>query len=110
MKAVSVAIAGRDWRTAIHKKPAPTARGIPVTHAWRVPSRVRWQPKDNASTVKLEVNIPTDAPIASVSVKPVAGWTARCIHARPYLLLWIRSRGQRAQIAGTAGGSRWRLS
>jgi uncharacterized protein YcnI len=38
---------------------------------FRVPNE-----KANASTVALEVNLPTNAPVASVSVKPVAGWTA----------------------------------
>ncbi len=31
---------------------------------------------DTASTVKLQVQLPKNAPIASVSVKPVPGWTA----------------------------------
>ena len=31
---------------------------------------------DEASTTKLEVNLPADAPVASVSVRPVPGWTA----------------------------------
>ncbi|GAA3212086.1 YcnI family protein [Dactylosporangium siamense] len=38
---------------------------------FRVPNE-----KDDASTTKLEIAIPTDKPIASVSLKPVAGWTA----------------------------------
>ncbi|WP_432829121.1 YcnI family protein [Dactylosporangium sp. CA-092794] len=38
---------------------------------FRVPNE-----RDDASTTKLEVAIPTDKPIASVSVKPVQGWTA----------------------------------
>jgi uncharacterized protein YcnI len=38
---------------------------------FRVPNE-----KAAADTVKLEVAIPTDKPIASVSLKPVAGWTA----------------------------------
>ncbi|WP_433065034.1 YcnI family protein [Dactylosporangium sp. CS-033363] len=38
---------------------------------FRVPNE-----KDAASTTKLEVAIPTDKPIASVSLKPVPGWTA----------------------------------
>jgi periplasmic copper chaperone A len=33
--------------------------------------------KSTATTTTLEVNFPADAPIASVSVKPVPGWTAR---------------------------------
>ncbi|WP_432993785.1 YcnI family protein [Dactylosporangium sp. CA-233914] len=38
---------------------------------FRVPNE-----KDTASTTKLEIAIPTDKPIASVSLKPVQGWTA----------------------------------
>ncbi|MEV6924276.1 YcnI family protein [Dactylosporangium sp. NPDC051485] len=38
---------------------------------FRVPTE-----RDDASTTKLEVAIPTDKPIASVSLKPVQGWTA----------------------------------
>lgn len=52
--------------------PSQAVQGGYATLAFRVPTE-----KDNASTVKLEVNIPTDAPIASVSIRPVAGWTAK---------------------------------
>ncbi|WP_433223166.1 YcnI family protein [Dactylosporangium sp. CS-047395] len=38
---------------------------------FRVPNE-----KDAASTTKVEIAIPTDKPIASVSLKPVPGWTA----------------------------------
>jgi uncharacterized protein YcnI len=38
---------------------------------FRVPNE-----KDAANTVAVEVNLPENTPIASVSVKPVAGWTA----------------------------------
>jgi len=38
---------------------------------FRVPNE-----KDNASTTKVEVVLPEGQPIASVSVKPVVGWTA----------------------------------
>jgi uncharacterized protein len=37
--------------------------------AFRVPNE-----RDNASTTKLEVNFPTDHPLASVSVRPQPGW------------------------------------
>ncbi|MEU0003941.1 YcnI family protein [Streptomyces sp. NPDC006314] len=33
--------------------------------------------RDNASTTKLEVNLPTDHPLASVMPEPVPGWTAK---------------------------------
>ncbi|SNT47902.1 Uncharacterized protein YcnI [Asanoa hainanensis] len=39
--------------------------------AFRVPNE-----RDNASTVKVEVNIPPETAIASVSVRPTPGWTA----------------------------------
>ena len=39
--------------------------------AFRVPTE-----SDSASTVKLEVVLPEDAPVASVSTQPVPGWTA----------------------------------
>jgi uncharacterized protein YcnI len=38
--------------------------------AFRVPNE-----SDTASTMKLEVNLPEDAPVASVSTMPVPGWT-----------------------------------
>jgi uncharacterized protein YcnI len=38
---------------------------------FRVPNE-----SDTASTVKIRVQIPTDPPLASVSVQPVPGWTA----------------------------------
>src|SRR3954464_5875764 len=37
---------------------------------FRVPNE-----SDTARTTKVEVNLPADAPFASVSLKPVAGWT-----------------------------------
>jgi uncharacterized protein YcnI len=39
--------------------------------AFRVPTE-----SDSASTVKVEVTLPEDAPVASVSTQPVPGWTA----------------------------------
>jgi uncharacterized protein YcnI len=39
--------------------------------SFRVPNEM-----DSASTTKLEVNLPTDTPVAFVSLKPVTGWTA----------------------------------
>ncbi|MGW1813205.1 YcnI family copper-binding membrane protein [Streptomyces sp. NPDC002125] len=45
------------------------AKGGYATVNFKVPNE-----RDNASTVKLEVNFPTDHPLASVSPQPVAGW------------------------------------
>lgn len=38
--------------------------------------------RDDASSVKLDVQFPVDQPLASVSVKPVAGWTAKITKSR----------------------------
>ncbi|SBT46550.1 Uncharacterized protein YcnI [Micromonospora narathiwatensis] len=40
--------------------------------AFRVPNE-----RDNAGTTRLEVALPADAPVASVSVRPMAGWTVQ---------------------------------
>lgn len=39
--------------------------------------------RDNASTTKLEVNFPTDHPLASVMPQPVPGWKAEVTKAKP---------------------------
>jgi uncharacterized protein YcnI len=44
---------------------------------FRVPNEM-----DTAETNKLEVNLPADAPVASVSVKPVPGWTAVAVKSK----------------------------
>lgn len=51
--------------------PNTAAPGGYARMAFNVPNE-----KPNASTVKLEVVLPTDHPIVSVSVQPVPGWTA----------------------------------
>ncbi|MFJ4829711.1 YcnI family protein [Streptomyces sp. NPDC088747] len=48
------------------------AKGGYATVNFKVPNE-----RDNASTTKLEVNFPTDHPLASVMPQPVAGWTAK---------------------------------
>ncbi|MEU8704112.1 YcnI family protein [Streptomyces sp. NPDC048565] len=45
------------------------AKGGYATVNFKVPNE-----RDNASTVKVEVSLPTDHPLASVSPQPVAGW------------------------------------
>jgi len=52
--------------------PSSATQGGYAKLTFRVPNE-----KDTASTNKLEVYLPDDAPIPSVSVKPVAGWTAQ---------------------------------
>lgn len=48
------------------------AKGGYATVDFKVPNE-----RDDASTTKLEVNFPTDHPLASVMPEPVAGWTAK---------------------------------
>jgi uncharacterized protein YcnI len=53
-------------------QPTTAAKGSYTTVAFKVPNE-----RDDASTVKIEVNLPTDHPIASVSLQPVPGWTSQ---------------------------------
>jgi uncharacterized protein YcnI len=50
--------------------PPSATQGGYTKVAFRVPNE-----KDTAQTVKVEINLPTDAPIASVALKPLSGWT-----------------------------------
>jgi periplasmic copper chaperone A len=50
--------------------PEEAPKGGFATLTFKVPNE-----KDNASTTQLEVEFPTDHPIASVSVQPKPGWT-----------------------------------
>ncbi|MDG6102636.1 YcnI family protein [Dactylosporangium aurantiacum] len=51
--------------------PGTATQGGYTKVTFRVPNE-----RDDASTTKLEIALPTDKPIASVSLKPVQGWTA----------------------------------
>ncbi|MEU4423827.1 YcnI family protein [Actinoplanes sp. NPDC024001] len=51
--------------------PGTATQGGYTKVTFRVPNE-----SDTASTTKLEINLPADAPVASVSLKPVPGWTA----------------------------------
>jgi uncharacterized protein YcnI len=52
-------------------QPAEAAQGSYAKLAFRVPNE-----QDNAATVKLEVQLPTDQKFQSVSVRPLPGWTS----------------------------------
>ncbi|KRE35961.1 hypothetical protein ASG73_14925 [Janibacter sp. Soil728] len=52
--------------------PDATASGGYAALTFRVPNE-----SDKASTTKLAVTLPQDRPLASVSVRPVPGWTAK---------------------------------
>jgi uncharacterized protein YcnI len=51
--------------------PGAATQGGYTKVAFRVPNE-----SDTESTTKLEVNLPAESPVGSVSVKPVPGWTA----------------------------------
>ncbi|MEU4158962.1 YcnI family protein [Actinoplanes sp. NPDC026670] len=51
--------------------PGTATQGGYTKVSFRVPNE-----SDSESTTKLEVNLPVESPIGSVSVKPVPGWTA----------------------------------
>ncbi|WP_029431315.1 YcnI family protein [Blastococcus sp. URHD0036] len=69
---VAVLAAGVGTASAhIRVSSADAAPGGYGELTFRVPNE-----SDTASTVSLRVQIPTDTPLASVSVKPVPGWTA----------------------------------
>jgi uncharacterized protein YcnI len=53
-------------------QPGTAAKDSYSTVSFKVPNE-----DDSASTIKVEVNLPTDHPIASVATQPVAGWTVK---------------------------------
>jgi uncharacterized protein YcnI len=57
--------------------PGDATQGGFTKLAFRVPNE-----KDGATTVKVEVNLPADTPIPSVSVKPTPGWTVQIATTR----------------------------
>jgi len=58
--------------------PREATQGGYAKLAFRVPNE-----RDNASTTKVEVNIPPESAIASVSVRPTPGWTATVAKGKP---------------------------
>ncbi len=57
--------------------PSTATAGGYAKVSFRVPNE-----SDSASTTKLEVNLPAGQPIASVSVKPIPGWTAVAVKSK----------------------------
>jgi periplasmic copper chaperone A len=53
-------------------QPGTAEQGSFTKVAFRVPNE-----RDDASTTQLEVSLPTDHPLAFVSVKPIPGWQAK---------------------------------
>ncbi|MGX6607737.1 YcnI family copper-binding membrane protein [Micromonosporaceae bacterium Da 78-11] len=57
--------------------PGEAAPGAYTKVAFRVPNET-----DSTDTIKLEINLPTDTPIASVSLEPISGWTAATVSGK----------------------------
>jgi uncharacterized protein YcnI len=57
--------------------PSDATQGGYTRIVFRVPTE-----SDTLSTTKVQVNLPTDEPVASVSIMPVPGWTAKVITTR----------------------------
>jgi periplasmic copper chaperone A len=69
--AVSLLAAASAAEAHVTVNPNSVSQGGYTKVSFRVPNE-----EANASTTALEVDIPVDHPIASVSVRPVPGWTA----------------------------------
>jgi uncharacterized protein YcnI len=63
--------------------------------AFRVPNE-----KDDASTTAVEITLPTDTPIASVSLKPVPGWSATTEKVKLPAPIDAGHGGQLSEITG----------
>jgi uncharacterized protein YcnI len=70
---IAVAVLGLGMPASAHVTVSSTSakQGGYAKLTFRVPNE-----RSDASTVKLEITLPSDAPVASVSVKPVPGWTS----------------------------------
>jgi uncharacterized protein YcnI len=97
---VAVAVLGLGTPASAHVtvNPGTATQGGFAALTFRVPNE-----KATASTVKLEVQLPENAPIASVSIRPVPGWTADV--QRRTLDTPIESHG--AQITEVVGLITW---
>jgi periplasmic copper chaperone A len=74
--ALVLAIAG-PASAHVTVNPNTAAQGAYTKVSFRVPTE-----SDTASTTKLQVNLPTGTPIASVSTKPVVGWTVATVKSK----------------------------
>lgn len=63
-------LVGTAW-AHVTANPGTAQQGGYTKISFRVPNE-----RDTASTTQLEINFPTDHPIASVATRPVPGWTA----------------------------------
>jgi len=74
--AIVLAVAGPAC-AHVTVNPNTATKGGYTKVTFRVPTE-----SDTASTTMVEVSLPTDTPIASVSLKPVQGWTAATVKSK----------------------------
>ncbi|NJP99175.1 YcnI family copper-binding membrane protein [Streptomyces zingiberis] len=75
-------------------QPGEAEQGGYATVVFKVPNE-----RDSASTVKLEISLPADHPLASVQPQPVPGWDVKVATAAPAEPL--ESHGERVEKAVT---------
>ncbi|MCK9875107.1 YcnI family protein [Frankia sp. Ag45/Mut15] len=76
--AATLAVAVTPASAHVSVAPATAAPGAYTTLTFKVPNE-----QDGASTTSLDVQFPSEAPIASVSVQPKAGWDYRITKSKP---------------------------
>ena len=77
LAALALTVGGHGRLGACHGEPEHRRPGSYSKVSFRVPDE---EPK--ADTTKLEIDLPADHPIASVSVRPVPGWTIKVTEAK----------------------------
>lgn len=89
---------GSGWAASAHVKvlSSDAVQGGSAEIAFRVPTE-----SDTASTVKLSVAMPTDTPIAAVSVQPHPGWTYKVSNTALPTPLSDGHGGTVSQVVGT---------
>ncbi|MEU8980677.1 MULTISPECIES: YcnI family protein [unclassified Streptomyces] len=114
MKASRIAAAGTLAASAVLALSAPAfahvsvqpegtaAKGDYAVVNFKVPNE-----RDDASTTKLEVNFPTDHPLASVMPEPIDGWTVKVTKsklAKPLTMHGEKIDEAVTKVTWTAGG------
>lgn len=77
MAAVAVFALAGPASAHVTVDPDTATKGDFTKVSFRVPTE-----SDTASTTKIQVNLPKDTPIASVSLKPLPGWTAATVTSK----------------------------
>ncbi|MGV9313569.1 YcnI family copper-binding membrane protein [Streptomyces sp. NPDC003691] len=102
--AASLLLAGPAFAHVSVQPQGEAARGGYATVAVKVPNE-----RDNASTVKLELTLPTEHPLASVLPQPVPGWNVEVTKAKLAKPLTVHGKQITeavSKVTWTAAGSK----